>query len=45
MHIVLLPLSAVPKGHGHFICQVFEFAEHWFGVGLPIALSVCHYRR
>jgi hypothetical protein len=45
MHTVVLPLSAVPKGHGHLIYQVFEFVEHWFGVGLPIALSVRHYSR
>jgi uncharacterized membrane protein YagU involved in acid resistance len=45
MHTVVLPLSAVPKGHGHLIYQVFEFIEHWFGVGLPIALSVRHYAR
>lgn len=40
MHIVVLPLSAVPKGPTHFIYQAFEFVWHWFGVGLPIALSV-----
>ena len=45
MHVVVLPLSAVPKGHGQFIYQVFEFVEHWFGVGLPIALSIRHYSR
>jgi uncharacterized membrane protein YagU involved in acid resistance len=46
MHHVVLPLSAVPKGHTtRFIYQATEFVEHWFGVGLPIALSVRHYSR
>ena len=46
MHYVVLPLSAVPKGHHTpLIYQVTEFVEHWFGVGLPIALSVRHYSR
>jgi len=43
MHIVVLPLSAVPKGDTPFVYMAFEFVEHWFGVGLPIALSVRHY--
>jgi uncharacterized membrane protein YagU involved in acid resistance len=43
MHIVVLPLSAVPKGDTPFVYMAFEFFEHWFGVGLPIALSVRHY--
>jgi uncharacterized membrane protein YagU involved in acid resistance len=45
MHLVVLPLSATPKGPTHFIYQAFEFVEHWFCVGLPIALSVRHYSR
>jgi uncharacterized membrane protein YagU involved in acid resistance len=43
MHIVVLPLSAVPKGDTPFMYMAFEFVEHWFCVGLPIALSVRHY--
>jgi hypothetical protein len=27
------------------IYQISEFVEHWFSVGLPIALSVRHYSR
>src|ERR1700722_4739895 len=38
MHLVVVPLSATPKGPTHFIYQAFEFVEHWFCVGLPIAL-------
>ena len=45
MHLVVLPLSAVPHRDGKFIYQAFEFVWHWFGVGLPIALSVRHYAR
>jgi hypothetical protein len=45
MHLVVLPLSATPKGPTHFTYQAFEFVEHWFCVGLPIALSVRHYSR
>jgi uncharacterized membrane protein YagU involved in acid resistance len=43
MHLVVLPLSAMPKGPFHLVYQAFEFVEHWFCVGLPIALSVRHY--
>lgn len=43
MHLVVLPLSAAPAGHAAFIYKACEFVEHWFGVGLPIALSVRHY--
>jgi hypothetical protein len=43
MHLIVLPLSAVPKGHMPLIYQACEFVEHWFCVGLPIALSVRHY--
>jgi hypothetical protein len=45
MHIVVLPLSAVPHGHPRLLHQVTEFIEHWFFVGLPISLSVRHYSR
>ena len=45
MHIIVLPLSAAPKGHTPLIYQVCEFLWHWVGVGLPIALSVRHYSR
>jgi len=45
MHIVVLPLSAVPMGHTPLIYKAMEFVEHWFCVGLPIALSVRHYSR
>lgn len=45
MHTVVLPLSAVPKGHMPLFLQVCEFVWHWFGVGLPISLSVRHYSR
>ncbi len=43
MHWVVLPLSAVHHGHTPFIYAACEFVEHWFCVGLPIALSVRHY--
>lgn len=43
MHLVVLPLSAVPHGNTPFLYQACEFVEHWFFVGLPIALSVRHY--
>jgi hypothetical protein len=45
MHFAVLPLSAAPTGGSHFVYQAFEFVEHWFCVGLPIALSVRHYSR
>ena len=45
MHLVVLPLSATPKEPAHFVYQALEFVEHWFCVGLPIALSVRHYSR
>lgn len=45
MHVVVLPLAAVPKGNTPLVYKVFEFVEHWFVVGLPIALSVRHYSR
>jgi uncharacterized membrane protein YagU involved in acid resistance len=43
MHLVVLPLSAVHHGHMPIVYQVCEFVEHWFFVGLPIALSVRRY--
>jgi hypothetical protein len=43
MHIVVLPLSAAQLGHTPFVYMATEFVEHWFCVGLPIALSVRHY--
>ncbi|MGC2109304.1 MAG: hypothetical protein WA655_07285 [Candidatus Korobacteraceae bacterium] len=45
MHLVVLPLSAVSHGHAPFIYKTCEFVEHWFFVGLPIAISVRHYSR
>ena len=45
MPIVVLPLSAAPKGNTPFGYMAFEFVEHWFCVGLPIALSVRRYSR
>jgi uncharacterized membrane protein YagU involved in acid resistance len=45
MHRVVLPLSAVNPRQAPLIYQVCEFAWHWVGVGLPIALSVRHYSR
>jgi len=43
MHLVVLPLSAVPKGHIPLFLKTCEFIEHWFFVGLPISLSVRRY--
>jgi uncharacterized membrane protein YagU involved in acid resistance len=45
MHLVVVPLSAIPKEPLPFVYRAFEFVWHWFGVGLPIALSVRHYSR
>lgn len=45
MHLVVLPLSAVPHQGMPLIYKACEFVEHWFCVGLPIALSVRHYSR
>jgi len=45
MHIVVLPLSAAPKSDMPLVYKACEFVEHWFCVGLPIALSVRHYSR
>lgn len=43
MHLIVLPLSAVPHHHMPPAYAVAEFVEHWFCVGLPIALTVRHY--
>jgi hypothetical protein len=43
MHLVVLPLSAAPLGHMTLTHAATEFVQHWFVVGLPIALSVRHY--
>jgi hypothetical protein len=43
MHLIVLPLSAVPPSDTHLTYAAAEFVWHWFGVGLPIALSVHHY--
>ncbi len=45
MHLVVLPLSAAPHRDMPLIYKACEFVWHWFGVGLPIALSVRHYSR
>jgi len=45
MHMLVLPLSAVPKTGIHPAYMTLEFVEHLFVVGLPIALSVRHYSR
>ena len=45
MHLIVVPLSAAPKGHMPLIYQACEFVWHWVGVGLPLALSVRHYSR
>jgi|ERR1700722_13542358 hypothetical protein len=43
MHVIVLPLSEAPHGHSHLFTKVCEFVWHWFGVGLPIAISVRRY--
>ncbi|HLH05436.1 MAG TPA: YqhR family membrane protein [Bryobacteraceae bacterium] len=45
MHVVVLPLSAVHHGHVPFMYRAWEFVEHLFFVGLPIALSVRRFSR
>jgi hypothetical protein len=40
MRLVVLPLSAIGPTHMRPVPMIAEFVEHWFGVGLPIALSV-----
>lgn len=44
MHLIVMPFSAgrfPPMSFTYTACA--EFVWHWFGVGLPIALSVRHY--
>jgi uncharacterized membrane protein YagU involved in acid resistance len=43
MHAIVVPLSNFPPGDTPLVYAVTEFIWHWFGVGLPIALSVRHY--
>jgi uncharacterized membrane protein YagU involved in acid resistance len=43
MHLIVLPLSALPSGDMPFIYQACEFVEHCFCVGLPIAILVRRY--
>jgi uncharacterized membrane protein YagU involved in acid resistance len=45
MHFVVLPLSAVAPSRMTTAARLAEFAEHWFFVGLPIALSVRRFAR
>ncbi|MGA8439867.1 MAG: hypothetical protein WB762_10355 [Candidatus Sulfotelmatobacter sp.] len=45
MHTVVWTLSALPKEDTPVRYKAMEFVEHWFCVGLPIALSVRHYSR
>jgi hypothetical protein len=45
MHMVVLPLSLVPVFDTPLAYRVAEFIEHWFCVGLPIALSVRHFSK
>ncbi len=45
MHLVVLPVSAAPTRDMPLIYKACEFVEHWFCVGLPIALSVRRYSR
>jgi len=39
MHYVVIPLSAAGPSHMSVALKGAEFVEHWFFVGLPIALS------
>ena len=45
MHLVVVPFSAASTGRAPLIYQAAELVEHWFGAGLPIALSVRHFSR
>lgn len=45
MHVVVLPLSAVPPIPTPLMRRACEIVEHAVGVGLPIALSVRHFSR
>jgi len=40
---MVLPVSAIPTSHMPLIYKAYEFVEHWFCVGLPIALSIRRY--
>lgn len=42
MRLIVLPLSAVRKGHMPLIYQACEFVEYWYSVGSAMALSVRH---
>ena len=45
-HVIIVPLSNVPHSGGMPTpYRIAEFIWHWFGVGLPISLSVRHYSR
>ena len=45
MHLVVIPLSALPQHPIHWLRQIPEFVWHWFGVGLPISFSVRHFTK
>jgi uncharacterized membrane protein YagU involved in acid resistance len=45
MHTIVVPLSRVHQHPMHLSYAAAEFVWHWFGVGLPIALSCRHYLR
>jgi uncharacterized membrane protein YagU involved in acid resistance len=45
MHQIVVPLSAEPSSHLPLAYRAAEFVEHWFFVGLPIAISVRRYSR
>lgn len=45
MQFVVLPLSAVASSRMTLPARLVEFVEHWFFVGLPIALSVRRFAR
>lgn len=43
MHALVLPLSAVSHGDMPIVYKILDFVEHWFCVGLPIAMSARYY--
>jgi hypothetical protein len=45
MHTIVVPLSRVHHHPAPLAYAVAEFVWHWFGVGLPIALSCRTYSR
>jgi uncharacterized membrane protein YagU involved in acid resistance len=45
MHGLVLPLSAVAHRPIPAVYVITEFVEHWFFVGLPVALSVRYFSR